>query len=66
MDMKNVEDVREEVSRPHLQKAFWTISTACTSKTLHSRSEEEQCLRHAVGRDHCNRLELGIFLSTLK
>lgn len=66
MNMKNDEDVHEVVSRPHLQKAFWIISTACTSKTLHPRSEEEQCLGHAVGRDHCNKLELGIFLSILK
>lgn len=34
MDMEDVEDDWEVAFRPHLEKAFWTISDACTSKRL--------------------------------
>lgn len=59
LHMKDVEDVHEVVSR--LQKAFCTVSSACTSWRLHPRCEEEWWLRYAVGRQHCNKSQLGSF-----
>lgn len=66
MDMEDVEDDWEVAFRPHLEKAFWTISDACTSKRLYSRSEEEQCLRNAVGRDRSNLSEMEASLHIWK
>lgn len=62
VDMKAVHEV---VSHSHLQKAFWTTVT-CISKRLHSRSEEEQCLRPGKKRCKCHKSQLDGFFVHLE
>lgn len=53
MDMKDVHEVvsNSQPSESLLDKRCCLYS----KKTLHSRSEEEQCLRPGVRRGHCHK-----------
>ncbi|RMB97840.1 hypothetical protein DUI87_25697 [Hirundo rustica rustica] len=43
-------DAKDAARDMNGKKAFWTPSTTCIPKRLHSRSDEEQCLRSGVRR----------------